>query len=97
MAKEVCKLELTPRELALILKYGYPFPEHADRLRASKLEAGWHVVRIDAYWIEMWIADLVRSAKEIESQALLDELDALCDVLENAMHHASRIRGLPPD
>jgi hypothetical protein len=42
----------------------------------------------------MWIADLVRSAKEIRSQGLLEELDALCDVLETAEQQNPRVRGL---
>jgi hypothetical protein len=36
----------------------------------------------------------VRSAKEIESQSLLDELDALCDVLEIAEQQNPRVRGV---
>jgi hypothetical protein len=42
----------------------------------------------------MWIADIVRSAKKIRGQSLLDELDALCDVSENAERHDLRVRGL---
>jgi hypothetical protein len=34
-------------------------------------------VRLAAYWIEMMLADLVRSAKEIRSRRLLDKLDEL--------------------
>jgi hypothetical protein len=34
------------------------------------------------------------SAKKIRSQSLLEELDALCDVLENAEHHDVRVRGV---
>jgi hypothetical protein len=32
---EQCTIELTPREMKLVLKYGYPFPDDAARLRAS--------------------------------------------------------------
>ena len=42
----------------------------------------------------MWTADIVRSAKEIRSQSLLEELDAVYDVLENAENHDRRVRGL---
>jgi hypothetical protein len=87
-------LHLTKRELELLLKYGYPFPEEAELLRSSKVKDGMHVAHIDPYWISMWIADIVRSAKKIRSHALLEELDALCDVLENAEHHEVRVRGL---
>ena len=42
-------------------------------------------MRIDAYWIEMMIADLSRSARTIRSGTPLEELDALCHALEHAL------------
>ena len=94
MTDQTCKLELTPRELALLLKYGLPFDEEAEQLRSSKARNGMHVAHVDPYWISMWTADIVRSAKKIRSQSLLEELEALCDVLENAENHDHRVRGL---
>lgn len=87
-----CTLQLTPRELQLVLKYGYPFPSEAELLRSSKVKDGWHVVQVDAYWIGMWTADIVRSARAIRSQQLLEELDELCDVLEAAENNILRAR-----
>jgi len=79
MTEDTSELQLTARELKLALKYGYPFPEQEEQLRNSPVINGMHVAHIDPYWISMWIADLVRSAKEIRSQGLLEELDAsLC-------------------
>ncbi len=78
-------VELTPREVRLLLKYGYPWPEDEENLRASRAVGGVHRVRINAYWIEMMIADVIRSAKTIRSAALLEELDALCYALEYAL------------
>jgi len=43
----------------------------------------------------MWIADVVRSAQEIQSEHLLGELNALCNALEAAESHQSRARGSP--
>lgn len=94
MSKKTSELQLTARELKLVLKYGYPFPEQEEQLRNSQVIDGMHVAHIDPYWISMWVADIVRSAKEIRSQGLLEELSALCDVLENAEHRNPRARGL---
>jgi hypothetical protein len=94
MTDQTCKLELTPRELALLLKYGLPFDEEAEQLRSSKVRNGLHVAHVDPYWMSMWTADIVRSAKKTCSRSLLEELDALCDVLENAEKHDRRVRGL---
>jgi hypothetical protein len=78
-------VELTSREVELLIEYGHPWPEIEDRLRASRDVRGYHRVPIDAYWIEMMIADVVRSAKEIRSRRLLEELDELCSSLERAL------------
>jgi hypothetical protein len=78
-------LELTSREVSLLLKYGYPFPNEEQKLRDSMAVEGYHRVSIDAYWVEMMLADLSRSAREVRSRRLLQELDALCSVLECAM------------
>ncbi|MGO9593439.1 MAG: hypothetical protein ACLQFT_19190 [Steroidobacteraceae bacterium] len=94
MTDDIRPLHLTQRELELVLKYGYPFPEQAGLLRSCKVKSTLHVAHIDSYWISMWIADIVRSAKKIRGQSLLDELDALCDVSENAERHDLRVRGL---
>lgn len=88
-------LELSSRERDLLLKYGYPFPDEAQRLKDSGPVDGVHRVEIGPYWIEMMIADIVRSGKQIRSRALLDELDALCDVLENALSQPSRVHLVP--
>ena len=57
-------LELSTREVKLLLKYGYPFDEQEKTLRSSRAAKGYHRVRLGAYWIEMMVADLVRSAKD---------------------------------
>ncbi len=85
---------LKDTHIGLLLKYGYPDPDDAEMLRASKVQNGVHVAHIDSFWLSMWIADIVRSAKKIRSQGLLEELDALCDVLETAEQNHARVRGV---
>jgi hypothetical protein len=88
--RDLRTLELTTREVKLLLKYGYPFEDEQKTLRASRAVKGYHRVRIGAYWIEMMVADLIRSAKELRTPSLLEEIDALCDVLENALRNPSK-------
>jgi hypothetical protein len=78
-------VELTTRQVVLLIEYGYPFAEQEQRLRASKATKGIHRVRIGAYWIELMMADLLRSAREISNRRLLDELDELYSALEYAL------------
>jgi len=90
--KDLRTVELTTREVSLLLEYGYPFPDEEQKLRASKAVKGIHRVRLGAYWIELMLGDLARSEREIRSRRLLDELDELYSVLESALH---RGRGTP--
>jgi hypothetical protein len=85
-------IELTSRELDLLLEYGYPFEEQEQTLRASRAVRGFHRVRIDSFWIEMMLADVIRSAREITNRRLLDELDGVCGALEVALSSAHRVR-----
>jgi hypothetical protein len=87
-ARDLRTVELTTREVSLLLEYGYPFSAEERKLRASKVVDGIHRVRMGSYWIEMMLADLVRSAKEIRSRRLLDELDELYSVLEFSLNEA---------
>jgi hypothetical protein len=90
--RDLRTVELTTREVSLLVKYGYPFSAEERKLCASKAVDGIHQVRMGAYWIEMMLADLVRSAKEIRSHRLLDELDELYSVLESSLNNN---RGTP--
>jgi hypothetical protein len=85
-------LELSSREVHLLLNYGYPFPEAERPLRESQAVEGIHHVRIDAYWLEMMLGDLCRSVRQQSSRALVEELDALCDELERALDDRPKIR-----
>jgi hypothetical protein len=65
------------REFGLSLKFGHPHPDDAEMLRANKVQNGVHVAHIDSFWLSMWIAEIVCSAKKIRSHSLLEALDAL--------------------
>ena len=90
--KDLRTVELTTREVGLLLEYGYPFPDEEQKLRASKAVEGIHRVRLGAYWIELMLGDLARSEREIRSRRLLDEIDELYSVLESALNSG---RGTP--
>lgn len=85
MTERVCTLRLTARERDLVLKYGYPFPAEATLLRESPAQNGEHLVSVSPYCIERWVGDLVHSGRTLRSGRLLEELDALCSLLENAV------------
>jgi hypothetical protein len=83
------EIEITGREASLILKYGYPFPEHAIVFNKAAGKDGFHRVTIGKFWLEMIVGDLCRSIKEVRSLSLREELDALCECLENAMRNSN--------
>lgn len=82
MSKNYAEIEIDGRQSTLILKYGYPFPEQAVLFEEVRGKKGWHTIEFDKYWLEMIIADLSRSIREVNSQSLQMELDALCSTLE---------------
>jgi hypothetical protein len=48
-------------------------------------------VPMHSYWIEMMLADIVRSAGEIDNRTLLEELDGLCSALDCALANGHRV------
>jgi len=86
-------VELTQREVELLLRYAYPFGAEAAKLRACKPRKGWYGVQIGAFCLSQWIGDLSYSIRNVRSAGLREELDALCCVLENAERGGVADRG----
>jgi hypothetical protein len=83
------RISISGREAKLILEYGYPFPEQAELLKPLSDQKGMEEVSIGRYWLELIIGDLCRSIKETEDYHLQEELDSLCDSLENTIQQGS--------
>jgi len=79
-------VELSRREVTLLLRYGCPFENESVQLNAFKNHKGPHWLQIEPYYLPLLVGDLVHSAKMIHSDVLLEELDILCTALENAAH-----------
>ena len=77
-------LELTTRERDLLLRYGGYLPER--RLLARIPAAGGVLrVRIGTTWIDNMVNDLIEASLKIRRRSLLEEIDELCWVLEEAL------------
>ncbi len=87
-------VELSQREVDLLLRYGCPFQEQELQLESFANRQGPHRLKVGAFYLSRMIADLVWSAKKIRSAALLEELDALCGVLECAERSEWRVRAV---
>jgi len=83
--------DLTQREVKLLLRYSYPFEDVAAQLEAFKDRRGTHCLKVHPYYLPKLIGDLVYSAKKVEDERLLAELDELCTVLEMAEGRAVRV------
>ncbi|MER2490740.1 hypothetical protein [Catenovulum sediminis] len=83
------EIEITGREAKLILKYGYPFPDQEEIFLPISGKRGFHIVHIEKYWLEIILGDLCRSIREVKSESLQEELDALCNSLEVFIKHPS--------
>lgn len=82
---QAIEIEITGREASLAVKYGYLFAEEAAIFEAVAGKAGYHRLAIEKCWLEMLVGDLVHSMKKTRSLAFQEELDVLCDILENAI------------
>jgi len=86
------QFRLSARERELIARYGYPFDdlnEQLNRLAGVSAEAA---VTIDPFYVECLTADLIRSARALTDETVLEEIDALLTVLET--RSAARHSGL---
>jgi hypothetical protein len=78
-------MELTPRERALILRYGYPFDQMKQALLAVASSKRVEAVSLDEYEVDLLIGDLCRSINHEEGgRRIQAELDELCTRIEYA-------------
>jgi hypothetical protein len=81
-------LELTTRERDLLLRYGGYLPERRLLSRSPATE-GVLRVRLGATWIDNMVDDLISASLKIRRRRLLEEIDELCWVLEEALDNPS--------
>ena len=85
MANPTLAIELTPKELALILRYGYPFDQIKEALLAVSSSKQIETVLLDEYEVDRLIGDLCRSINHEEGGLRIQaELDELCTRIEYA-------------
>jgi hypothetical protein len=77
--------EFTPRERALILRYGYSFDQIKEALQAVASSKRIEIVSLDEFEVERLIGDLCRSINHEEGCPRIQlELDELCSRIEYA-------------
>jgi len=78
-------IQLTPRERALILRYGYPFDQIKQALLAVAASKRVETVSLDEHEVDRLIGDLCRSINHEEGGLRIQaELDELCSRIEYA-------------
>ena len=81
---DIVEVDFNQREINLLLEYAYPFDNEKEQLIGYKDKPGIHTLKVDAFYLPNLIGDLVYSAKAINDEALLEELDQICIVMECA-------------
>ena len=84
MARETIDIQLTPEERSLLLRYGYPFEQIEQALKACESSHEIEIVPMDRFELERLIGDMCRSINQMKSGATQDPLLDLCDRLEAA-------------
>jgi hypothetical protein len=86
MANPTIDIEFTPKERALILRYGYPFDQIKQALLAVSSSKRIETVSLHASEVDWLLGDLCQSIKRVEGgPAVQAQLDALCDRIEYAL------------
>ena len=81
MARDTIDIQLTPTERSLLLRYGYPFAQIEQALKACKAI---EIVPMDRVELQRLIGDLSRSINDMNGGTLQNQLITLCDRLEAA-------------
>ena len=84
MARETIKMQLTPEERSLLMRYGYPFERIEQALRACESSRDIETVPMDRFELERLIGDVCRSINDMKSGKTQNQLLNLCDRLETA-------------
>jgi hypothetical protein len=87
MARETIEIQLTPAERSLLLRYGYPFEQIEQALKACETSGDVEIVPMDRFELEQLIGDVCRSINHMTGGAPQDQLLDLCDRLEAADQH----------
>lgn len=90
MSIENIKIELTSRQVEVLLEYSYPFDNEEQQLKELHGKAGdFHILITDDFYGPRLIGDLVYSANSISNGSLLDEFEELCDLIDMAISRAT--------
>jgi hypothetical protein len=85
MANPTIAIQLTPKERALILRYGYPFDQIKEALLAVSSSKQIETVLLDEYEVDRLIGDLCRSINHEEGGlGVQAQLNDLCNRIEYA-------------
>ena len=86
MHRPTIDIELTPKERALILRYGYPFDRIKQALMDVSTSKRIENVSLDIFEVEQLIGDLCRSINHEEGGLRVQaQLDELCCRIEYAL------------
>ena len=84
MARDTIDIQLTPTERSLLLRYGYPFDQIEQALKARSTSKAIEIMPMDRFELERLIGDLSRSINDMNEGRLQDQLLTLCERLEAA-------------
>ena len=84
MDRDFIEVQLTPEERSLLLRYGYPFEQIEQALKACQSSPDIEIIPLDTFELERLIGDLSISINDMHGGALQGRLLELCERLEAA-------------
>jgi hypothetical protein len=84
MAENFIEVQLTPAERSLLLRYGYPFEQIEQALKACVSSDDIEIIPMNPFELERLIGDLCSSINDMTGGRVQNQLLDLCDRLEAA-------------
>ena len=86
MSVDTVRIELTSRQVDLMLEYSCPFEKDEKQLKELRKRRGdFHVLESDDFYAPLLIGDILDVVKKTNDECLLDELIEIGDIIGMAI------------
>lgn len=90
MGIQTVRIEVTSRQVDLMLEYACPFEDEEKQLiELQKRKGDFHVLESCDFYAPRLIGDIAHYAKQVDDEALFEELVEITEIIEMAISSAT--------
>lgn len=91
MGVTTVRIEVTNRQIDLMLEYACPFEKEEKQLKELQKKRGnLHILESCDFYAPRLIGDIAHYAKKVNDEGLLEELIEITEIIDMAISNASR-------